>query len=89
MKISAVIATTAFAVSMIVAGSAFAGASGKVEAVEKGGRSVTIAGKKIELSNSGTKITVAGKEAKRNAVKAGMDCTADVDSGRAKTLACK
>ncbi|MFM2129399.1 MAG: hypothetical protein RL477_945 [Pseudomonadota bacterium] len=89
MKISAVLASAAFGVSMIVAGSAFAGASGKVDAVEKDGRSVTIAGKKIGLGNSGTKITIAGKPAKRGDIKAGMDCMADVDKGRAKVVTCK
>lgn len=89
MKLSAVLFSAAFALSMIVAGNAFAGAAGKVDGVEGEGRKVTIAGKTVEISNSGTKVTIGGKAAKRGDIKAGMDCTADVDSGRAKMVACK
>jgi hypothetical protein len=89
MKITGILFSAAFALSMIVAGSAFAGASGKVDGVEGEGRKVTIAGKTVELSGSRTKVTIGGKPGKRGAIKAGMTCTADVDSGAAKMVACK
>ena len=89
MKIISTLSTAAFALSMIVAGNAFAGASGKVDGVEGEGRKVTIAGKTVEISNSGTKVTIGGKSAKRDAITAGMTCTADVDSGRAAMVDCK
>ena len=88
MKIISTLSTAAFALSMIVAGSAFAGAAGKVDSVDNGGRAVTIAGKKVSLGNSSTKVTIGGKPAKRGDIKAGMNCTADVDSGRAKMVVC-
>jgi hypothetical protein len=88
MKIISALSTAAFALSMVVAGSAFAGAAGKVDSVENEGRAVTIAGKKVTLGNSSTMVTIGGKKAKRGDIKAGMTCTADVDSGRAKTLVC-
>lgn len=89
MKISGALFSAAFALSMIVAGSAFAGASGKVDGVEGEGRKVTIAGKTVDISNSKTKVTIKGKAAKRGDIKAGMTCTADVDSGAAAMVACK
>lgn len=89
MKISGILFSAAFAASMIVAGNAWAAAAGKVDGVEGEGRKVTIAGKTIELSGSRTKVTIGGKPAKRGDIKAGMDCTADVDSGPAKMVACK
>jgi hypothetical protein len=89
MKISRVLATAAFAAALLVSGNAFAGASGKVDGVEGEGRKVTIAGKTVEVSGSRTKVTIGGQAAKRDQIKAGMDCTADVDSGPAKMVACK
>ncbi|HEX9809095.1 MAG TPA: hypothetical protein VGC25_05775, partial [Alphaproteobacteria bacterium] len=89
MKISGVVYALAFALSMIMSSSALAGASGKVDKVEGEGRTVTIAGKDIKISGSRTKVMVGGKEADRGAIKAGMTCTADVDSGEAKMVDCK
>lgn len=89
MKIATAVTSSLFAISLIAAGAgdALAGA-GKLQKVENGGRSVTIAGTKYKVSGSRTKITIKGKKAKRGALKVGMDCTAK-GKGEAKLIACK
>ena len=88
MKIISTLSTAAFALSMIVAGNAFAGAAGKVDAVENDGRAVTIAGNKISLGNSSTKVTIGGKPGDRGQIKVGMTYDAK-GKGTAKTVDCK
>ncbi|MDX1483166.1 MAG: hypothetical protein R3229_01690 [Alphaproteobacteria bacterium] len=87
MKLTPVIVSSIFALSLFAAGDGLA-ASGKVEKIERGGRTVVIAGTKYKVSGSRTKITIGGKKAKRGAIKVGMECTAE-GKGEAKAIACK
>jgi len=87
MKWTSIIASAIFALALTVSGDAFA-KSGKVEKVENGGRSVTIAGRTYKVSKSRTMITIGGKKSGRGAIKVGMDCDAK-GKGTAKTIACK
>ena len=79
---------TAFALS---AGSvtAQAPAPGKLDAVGKEGRDVTIGDKKLRVSGSRTKITIAGKEADRERLKAGMECKVEAKGDEATKIDCK
>jgi len=79
--------TLAFAAAMMISTDAMA-KSGKVEAVENGGRKVTIAGKTYKISGSRTKVTIGGKEGDRGEIKVGMTCDAK-GSKEAKTVDCK
>lgn len=87
MKITAVLVSSVFALSLFAAGDTLAG-SGKVDKVENGGRLVTIAGTKYKVSGSRTKVMIGGKKAKRSAIKVGMECTAE-GKGTAKMISCK
>ena len=77
--------------------------SGKIEAIEDGGREITLAGRRLriggESSDDATEITVDGKPAKRRDLKPGMQCKADApaeamdrrsrrSAARASKLAC-
>lgn len=88
MKMSGIVVSALFAAAMMLGGSAAYAASGKIEAVENGGRSVTIGGTKYKVSGSRTKITVKGKGAKRSALKVGMQCEAK-GKGEASSISCK
>lgn len=88
MKISTALIGSVFAAAMIVGSAASFAASGKIEAVENGGREVVIGGTKYKVSGSRTKITVGGSEASRDDLKVGMECTAE-GSGEAKSISCK
>ena len=87
MKITTLVMSSVFALSLFAAGDALA-KSGKVEKVENGGRVVVIAGTKYKVSGSRTKVTIGGKKAKRGAIKVGMTCDAK-GKGTAKTITCK
>jgi hypothetical protein len=89
MKISTIAAALLISASMLVGGQAMAGAAGKVTKIEREGRTVHIGTSAVKISGSRTKVTIKGKEADRGEIKVGMSCTADVDSGRAKMVACK
>lgn len=89
MKISAIFMSIAFAAAMMVSTDAFAGASGKVDDVQREGRTVVIAGTPIKISGSRTTVKIKGKDADRSEIKKGMSCEADVDSGEAKLVSCK
>ena len=87
MKITTLVMSAMFALSLFAAGDAFA-KSGKVTKVENGGRVITIAGTKYKVSGSKTMITIKGKKGKRGTIKVGMSCDAK-GKGTAKTIACK
>jgi len=87
MKITTVLISSIFALSLLVTGDTPA-ASGKIDKVENGGRLVTIAGTKYKVSGSRTKVMIGGKKAKRSAIKVGMECSAE-GKGTAKMITCK
>lgn len=88
MKMSGIVVSLVFAAAMALGASTASAASGKIEAVENGGRLVTIGGTQYKVSGSRTKITVKGKEASRDDLKVGMQCEAK-GKGEAKSIACK
>jgi tripartite-type tricarboxylate transporter receptor subunit TctC len=63
-------------------------AKGKIESLASKNTKVTIGGTTYSISGSRTKITIGGKAAKRNALKAGMECSAEGTS-EAKKIDCK
>jgi tripartite-type tricarboxylate transporter receptor subunit TctC len=63
-------------------------ANGKIESLADKNTKVKIAGTDFTISGSRTKITIGGKDAKRNALKVGMECKAEGTS-EAKTIDCK
>jgi tripartite-type tricarboxylate transporter receptor subunit TctC len=63
-------------------------ASGKIQSLAEKNTKVTIGGTTFSISGSRTKITIGGKAAKRNALKTGMECSAEGTS-EAKMIDCK
>ena len=66
---------------------------GKITAVKRGGRSITVEGsgkkQKVRVSGRRTAITVAGAKAKRKALKVGMNCELTYQGSAAKKFACQ
>lgn len=63
-------------------------AKGKIESLAEKNTKVKIGGKDFTISGSRTKITVGGKAAKRDALKVGMECSAEGTS-EAQKIDCK
>lgn len=63
-------------------------ASGKIQSLADKNTKVTIGGTTFSISGSRTNITIGGKAAKRTALKAGMECSAEGTS-EAKKIDCK
>ena len=88
-------AAAAVAVALSLSAIAQSGAQGTVTEVQEGGRKVVLKtsdGKTttVGVSGSRTKVTIAGQAGSREAIKAGMVCTAaGADGSDATSLDCK